>query len=338
MKLKSLVNLGTRYIESRLSGKDVSWVEFYVDGRCNLTCDYCEVVDYKAKDPPLEILKRRIELLAEAGFLHLSITGGEPFLRKDLHEVVKHAHDHGLAATITTNGYKLTEQNVRATMEAGLDSLNMSIDSWENAPSRKNMTALFDKLEMVERVRQDYGTSFHVDQVVTKDDLPGARKVIDYCKDNGVLVFPAIVVPFFQMGPTKQDTEDMKDFYRYCLSLYPGPLLCSKAYLGKVVDYLEANGAVGGDEFDWDCAAGKRIFRITLDGRVILCSAVSKTSYGPTLEEFVKDVKGHREKIREAHNYPACKSLCGFVGCYYETDRAFSKPVATFKEWIKKQL
>jgi MoaA/NifB/PqqE/SkfB family radical SAM enzyme len=63
--------------------------------RCNLSCGYCNEFD-KTSDPvPKEVLKRRIDRLAELGTLALELTGGEPLLHPDLFELVGYATTKG---------------------------------------------------------------------------------------------------------------------------------------------------------------------------------------------------------------------------------------------------
>ena len=61
----------------------------------------------------------------------MRVTGGEPLVRKGVEQLVK-----GLKAipgirkvTMTTNAV-LLEQQLPALLEAGLDSVNISLDSW----------------------------------------------------------------------------------------------------------------------------------------------------------------------------------------------------------------
>ena len=49
--VKQLIKLGKSYLDSQL-GPMPLWVHLWITDKCNLTCDYCEVVENKSKNPP----------------------------------------------------------------------------------------------------------------------------------------------------------------------------------------------------------------------------------------------------------------------------------------------
>lgn len=116
-------------------GRPITYVRLAVTDRCNLRCFYCmpeEGIDYLPKQQLLsyEEMERLLRVLAARGVSKVRITGGEPFLRKDLmpflHRVkaipgIEEIH-------ITTNGV-LTLPHVPELKELGIKSINLSLDS-----------------------------------------------------------------------------------------------------------------------------------------------------------------------------------------------------------------
>lgn len=115
---------GRRFRYLRLSLTDV----------CNFHCNYCLPNGYQC-DTSRDFLSR-IELgrvvktFAMLGTNKVRLTGGEPSLRKDLPEIIKLCKQTpGIEqVAITTNGYRITQQ-LKDWLDAGLDALNVSIDS-----------------------------------------------------------------------------------------------------------------------------------------------------------------------------------------------------------------
>jgi MoaA/NifB/PqqE/SkfB family radical SAM enzyme len=60
--------------------------------------------------------------------LQVLFTGGEPLLRKDIFDLIAHAHKIGLLTRITTNGYLLNREYVSRLKQAGLNQCGVSID------------------------------------------------------------------------------------------------------------------------------------------------------------------------------------------------------------------
>ncbi len=58
--------------------------------KCNATCDCCYTADNSSNDLNLIDIKRVIDKLSDAGILTLCFTGGEPFLRKDILDILEY--------------------------------------------------------------------------------------------------------------------------------------------------------------------------------------------------------------------------------------------------------
>jgi radical SAM protein with 4Fe4S-binding SPASM domain len=83
-------------------------VHLDITSRCTLKCLHCYQEPYLAKNIPemnTEQLKQLIEQLSEMNIAKLVISGGEPFLRDDLVEIIDFAFSKGIIVpTIFTNG------------------------------------------------------------------------------------------------------------------------------------------------------------------------------------------------------------------------------------------
>jgi cyclic pyranopterin phosphate synthase len=115
---------GRRFHYLRLSITDV----------CNFSCDYCLPDGYACETErdflALSEIRTLVNGFALLGTSKVRITGGEPSLRKDLPEIIKACSSaSGIEhVAMTSNGYKL-ETDIQKWVDAGLDSLNISIDS-----------------------------------------------------------------------------------------------------------------------------------------------------------------------------------------------------------------
>jgi len=117
--------------------REFSYLRLSVTDVCNFSCNYCLPDGYQCDSPthktaPLSVseIKQLVTVFAQKGISKVRITGGEPSLRKDLVDIIATIKSIPGIETValTTNGYKLTE-NIQSWIEAGLDALNVSIDS-----------------------------------------------------------------------------------------------------------------------------------------------------------------------------------------------------------------
>ena len=116
-------------------GRPLRYLRLAVTDRCNLRCFYCmpaEGLPWHAKDHILtyEEMLRLVSVLAGLGISKIRITGGEPFVRKDLipfmRELVRVPGIEKL--NITTNGTAPLKR-VSALKALGINAVNLSLDS-----------------------------------------------------------------------------------------------------------------------------------------------------------------------------------------------------------------
>lgn len=79
--------------------------------RCNLACAHCYCVpDSKNEELNYSQICRIIDEITQAGCLWLTLTGGEPLMRKDFQEIYLYAKKKGLIINLFTNAALLTPE------------------------------------------------------------------------------------------------------------------------------------------------------------------------------------------------------------------------------------
>jgi cyclic pyranopterin phosphate synthase len=121
--------------------------------RCNMRCRYCmpqgNVKWFKNEDIlTYDEIIRLVAILTDLGIEKIRLTGGEPLLRPALEDLVASLRRINAIKSIsmTTNGLLLADK-VKRLKEAGLDSVNISLDSFE--PRRFRAITGIDGLEKV---------------------------------------------------------------------------------------------------------------------------------------------------------------------------------------------
>jgi GTP 3',8-cyclase len=106
-----------------------------VTDRCNFRCRYCmpaEGMPWLAREDILsfEEITRLVRILARMGITDVRLTGGEPLARREFPRLVSMLRSiEGIRdLSVTTNGY-LLERDAAALVDAGIDRVNVSIDS-----------------------------------------------------------------------------------------------------------------------------------------------------------------------------------------------------------------
>ncbi len=106
------------------------YVQFYLTARCNLTCQQCNIIyaNSDVQECTLDEIKSIADNFAKMGVAIVLLTGGEPFTREDLPEIIKAFTERGVHVRMQTNGLA-TEEQIQRAIENGGNDISISLDS-----------------------------------------------------------------------------------------------------------------------------------------------------------------------------------------------------------------
>ena len=107
--------------------------------RCNLRCIHCYAQSGREESADLlttEQAKAMIDSCAEFGCPVMLFSGGEPLLREDLFDLVRHARERGMGVTLSTNGTLITSEAAEALKSSRVNYVGVSLDGMEKTHDR----------------------------------------------------------------------------------------------------------------------------------------------------------------------------------------------------------
>lgn len=119
--------------------RTINYLRLAVTDRCNLRCNYCmpaEGINFVKNDKLLTIdeLKKVSEIMVGQGIDKIRITGGEPFVRKDLMSLLRHLKGlNGLQDISITTNATLIGQHIDELKALGIQNINVSLDAIDRA-------------------------------------------------------------------------------------------------------------------------------------------------------------------------------------------------------------
>jgi MoaA/NifB/PqqE/SkfB family radical SAM enzyme len=150
----SVKNLAKGIIVKR---KSPLYVQYYVTSRCNLTCKQCNIIYANAGVREISISK--IEAMAEnlkiLGVAIVLLTGGEPFVRQDLPEIIRAFESRHIHVRTQTNGLATREQLEKVAcsgardISISLDSLNPSKQDFLNGSHNRSWLRMMETISLV---------------------------------------------------------------------------------------------------------------------------------------------------------------------------------------------
>ena len=116
-------------------GREIDYMRISVIDSCNLNCYYCNPCDNNEHCHALNILSVKevlciVRAATRLGIKHFRLTGGEPLLHPQLDEMVLQIKKiSGVSSVSLTTNAVLLAQHAKWLKEAGIDSINVSLDT-----------------------------------------------------------------------------------------------------------------------------------------------------------------------------------------------------------------
>lgn len=104
------------------------------DNKCNLKCQHCftksSLGDFGKPTLTLDDVKSLADQADELGVYEFDVQGGEPLMNKDLFKILEAIDTSRFYTYITTNGWYLDNEMAKKLADAGVDKVDVSIDSF----------------------------------------------------------------------------------------------------------------------------------------------------------------------------------------------------------------
>jgi MoaA/NifB/PqqE/SkfB family radical SAM enzyme len=262
--------------------------------RCNLACAYCNEYDAVSQPVPLEIMRRRVDKLADLGTAMITVSGGEPLMHPELDAMIGQMGERGMISSLITNGYYLSPDRIRRLNDAGLDFLQISIDNVEpDEVSLKSLRLLEPKLKwLAEHARFGVNINSVVGAGIKnpEDALAVARRAreLGFTSTVGIL----------HDGRGQLDPLNERE-----LAVYHALKAFGSRGDARFNAAFQDNLALGRPN-DWSCRAGARYLYVDEHGVVHYCSQMRGVP-GVPLETY-----GPADIAREYVSKKACAPYC----------------------------
>src|SRR5262245_13744675 len=170
----------------------VSW---NLTQRCNLECAHCYMSASSRADTRGELstdeCRRVIDEIAVVNpNVFLILTGGEPFLRKDLFEIAAYAAERRFTVVLGTNGVLLREREAKQMRQHGVLGASISLDSTDAARHDRfrRLPGAWDGAVRATRTLADEGLDFSLHMSVTDWNVDEIPAMVDLARELGARV------------------------------------------------------------------------------------------------------------------------------------------------------
>ena len=150
--------------------------------RCNLRCRHCFQADRSGPELSTGQWESVFRRLADAGILFLTVTGGEPVLRKDFLDLVRLARSMSFAVKIKTNGVLLDDELCNAIAEIAVFQVHFSFYSADPSVHDRVTGLAGSHARTVRAARRlrDRGMHVLLNCPIQRDGFDGYGSVVDF--------------------------------------------------------------------------------------------------------------------------------------------------------------
>lgn len=112
----------------------ISSLQFELSSRCNERCIHCYIPNEKKNrgfDMPTAKVKSLLDEFAAMGGIHVTLSGGEAFLHKDIIEIARYCREKDLKISILSNLIALTDEQIEALRGLNISLIQVSLYSMD---------------------------------------------------------------------------------------------------------------------------------------------------------------------------------------------------------------
>jgi len=255
-------------VESKASARNIP-IATHMDitWRCNERCVHC-YLDHDGKgEMTTEEIKEILRQLADAGTFFLSISGGEPLLRRDCFAILEYARALRFNVKLKTNAVMIGASEAARIRKLGIEQVQISLYSHRpevHDAITKLPGSLRRTTEAIRHLRAN-NVKVSVTDVLMKYNHRDAKAVKQFAQELGVnFVVDPTITPMLSgdrsilsLGITQAELEE---------------LFHEEEFMGNVAEYCAPVATVDDDVLDgYSCSAGHALAYISPFADVYPC-------------------------------------------------------------------
>jgi AdoMet-dependent heme synthase len=300
------------------------FIQLHLTERCNLSCAHCyqsgTATDEMSLSEIRAIVAETEEMLKAWSDIHsvdfspsFNITGGEPFLRRDLYEVIGEIGGRGFETYLLTNGTLVTMERAEKLSRLGVNGVQVSIEGPEEIHERVRGKGSFSSSLKGVRHLLEAGLTVTLNVTLSELNADYFGEVVSLASSLGVhrLGFSRLVPSGRGLGLVDKMIagERMGEIYRRIFSLNPDSI---EIVTGDPVAAQMScgDGSDTGPVPTAGCAAGLSGLTILPDGTLTPCRRLF-IPLGNARRDSLREVWATSEVLRLLRERGSYKGKCG---------------------------
>ncbi len=174
-------------------------LQWHITERCNLHCKHCyQNPDFIKQELSFlqlkEILEKFLEQIKKWNIpkerVRISVTGGEPMIRKDFFDFLEllHKNNSFIFYGVLTNGIFLDKENVKKIKDSGVNYVQLSLEGLEKTNDEIRGKGTFKKIIKAAKLLKEEGISVNFSTTITKINFKEIPALLKLSKEMGIFL------------------------------------------------------------------------------------------------------------------------------------------------------
>lgn len=293
---------------------------YSITNKCNLQCTHCYAssgIPYEDELDISEICSLILDEAKKIGTRFITLTGGEPFTRKDIFQIICEIKKRGIRVCIATNGMLLSKSVIEILEELDVDRIQISLEGAN--PEKNNKIrgkGVFEKItqEVIPELKKSYlFTAVSVTPTIT--NYQDMEQIAEMCWKLGVDTLSIRRFSSEGRGKTNslevnikenqwllKEIQRLQKQYAGILNISTGDPLY--ALMNEKRDEYAGKRVLGG------CTAGITSLAIDAHGNIRPCTRAN-LNLGNVRRDSMSDVWKQNEVLQKIRDRSLYEGKCG---------------------------
>ncbi len=325
-------------------------MQFHITGRCNLNCKHCYRTEGNVEalsfDNVIAVIEQYKNLREEYNRIHrtkrkghINITGGEPFFREDIKEILRFLgenHDN-FSYGILSNGSFIHDSTIELLKKTKVSFVQLSIDGNKEMHDSLRAPGDYDRVMKTAGFLEENGIKTYISFTANRENFKYLPHVAKECRKRKITkLWSDRLVPIGN-GENLNDLAISKDdFPKYAKSLKKAQASFltraifpkTQVSMNRALQFLYSNGAI------YSCSAGDSLITVDEFGQIMPCRRLPIIC-GNVFETTLSEVYFHHSVFRELRkeHIPHECSNCKFS--YFCRGGAKCQSFAVFNSFLR---
>ncbi len=290
-------------------------LQFELTSRCNERCIHCYIPNGKKNtgfDMTFDRFKYILDQYVEMGGLHVTLSGGEALMNKDILKMLNYCREKDLQISLLTNLISLKDEQIPILKEVNLSLIQVSLYSM-NAEKHDSITTLngsFEKTKTAIEKLHNADIPVQISCPIMKANKDGYDEVMKYAQSLRMKA----QTDYIMMAQADLDTSNLANR----ISLEETEKVI-RDIIENDVDYQtetlaqEPLSSIDEEEFSEMplCGAGLNDLCVTVTGDIYPCAGWQGFVVGNVFHESLKEIWEHSPKLEQIRkikhkDFPKC--------------------------------